>query len=167
MKFTYNNTLFILTGCLLSDGLFTWLLRGNSTASDSGLHRLVVTFFILVGLLLYSKVARYFGAIWLGGLAFFTLLGIIHGIFASNAAIPINLRATIYIMVTLEIAAFYSLSLSKTFSLEFSEFRELAPEYINSSRKLIMGIGALFLLWQAIADINNLVEGRTAANYFF
>jgi hypothetical protein len=120
-------------------------------------------FCVFVGLLLYSKVARYIGALGIGASACITLWAIIWGIIGPNPAtssVPIIFRAAIYVTVFFEIVTVYALLLSKPFSMEFSTLRKSAPEYVNLTRKLILGIMVMYLLWRIYADISNLLLGR-------
>jgi hypothetical protein len=88
---------------------------------------------------------------------------IIAGIISPTTAIsavPIILRAAIYVNVFFALVAVCALLFSKTFSNEFSTLRERAPKYIELSRTLILAIMVISLSWYIAVDINALIAGN-------
>ena len=162
MNFSYNATPLVVIGCILSEGLLGWLLRGNTHAFHLVLERLIGVTSIFIGLLLYSKLARCIGVFGIGVSACMTVWAIIGGIISPTpaiSAVPIILRAAIYVNVFFALAAVYALLFSKTFSNEFSTRREKAPNY-DLSRKLVLTIMAISLSWYIAGDINALIAGN-------
>ena len=111
---------------------------------------------ILIGLLLFSQIARNAGFLFFVGLAAFLLWSIVGGF--GNHWSSMNVRgASLIGIAILQLVVGYYLRVSKSFSTEFEERRANAPSRVRFARTTMIAIVACTVLFAIVHDILSLV----------
>ena len=161
MTFTYKRALIILAiSVLLELRLFRlfWSFGGDVAALHYGLTRIITLLCIAVGLLLYSKLARYLGAIYFLFTTPAELLGLFYsGSFSTESTRLISVAIIIIIQSILLLICSYILLFSATFSAEFSRLRLSASRHLNLARTILWGLIILYVVWKISVDVYRLL----------
>jgi hypothetical protein len=89
-------------------------------AAPESLYRAIFVAGVIAGVLLFSKIARYVGAV-LGGYSGLYILYNFIGTVTGPFAVSFALQATMLAVTGLELMSAYLLGLSRSFSKEFQE----------------------------------------------
>ena len=111
---------------------------------------------ILIGLLLFSQIARNAGFLLFVGFAAFLLWSIVDGFWNHWSSMNVHGASLIGIAI-LQLAVGYYLRVSKSFSTEFEEKRANAPSWICFARTTLIAIVVCIVLYAFVHDVLILV----------
>jgi hypothetical protein len=139
--------------CLLAASLLGELAFFVEVRNQLALDRVVFLVAATGGVLLFSNIARYVGAAFLGLSSLYT----IYGLASAPIAVVAHVVATIVAFSGLEIIATYFLAFSGSFSREFKERKNTAPAMIAHIRLFVLILLVALAIALAVRDIFRLV----------
>jgi hypothetical protein len=122
------------------------------------LDRVLLLIAVTAGVLLFSNIARYAGAAFLGLSALYTVYAVVSAPIAVGPA----LAATIVVGTGLEIIAAYFLAFSGSFSREFRERRGAAPAAVARIRLSVLILLAVLAIVLTVHDLIRLLLHKLA-----